>query len=174
MDVVEFLIERSNFNPKIAVTLDGKKTPLDLAVDGGHLQLYDVLGLGDKLFRAASMGDMNGARECISQCFGVNQRDQNGWTALHRAASGGWIQIVKVLIENGAQLDAVDDVGFTPLRCAVEAGHVEVALLLVGHGANARLKGIKGADLFSMKLDSCGNKAYNLLSFEADNLKIET
>lgn len=162
-DVAEFLIERSGFDPKIVVTRDGKKTPLDLAVDGGHSHLYEVLGSGDQLFRAASVGDMNGVKECILKGVGVNRRDLNGWTALHRAAFGGWMEIVKLLIDNGAQLDAMDDMGFTPLRCAVEAEHVEVALLLVSHGAKARLKGIRRADLFSMKQDSCGVNACNLL-----------
>lgn len=172
LDVVEFLIEHSNFDPKIAVTSDGKKTPLDLAVEAGHSHLYDVLGLSDKLFRCVRVGDVDGVSECILRGVGVNRKDQNGWTTLHWATFGGWIEIVRLLVENAAQLDVADDVGFTPLRCAVEGAHVEVALLLASYGAHTRLKGVKGADLFSMKLDSCAATTDGLLSFGGDNNQI--
>ncbi|XP_020266224.1 serine/threonine-protein phosphatase 6 regulatory ankyrin repeat subunit B-like [Asparagus officinalis] len=172
LDVVEFLIERSNFDPKIAVTFDGKKTPLDLAVEAGHSHLHDVLGLGDKLLRRVRVGDVDGVSECIFRGVGVNRKDQNGWAALHWAAFGGWVDIVRLLVENAAQLDVADDVGFTPLRCAVEGGRVEVALLLASYGAHTRLKGVKGADLFSMKLDSCAANAGGLLSFGGDSNQI--
>nr|XP_029124151.1 ankyrin repeat domain-containing protein 50-like [Elaeis guineensis] len=119
---------------------------------GGHTRLYDALGLGDALHRAARGGDVACVRSCLARGAAVDGRDQNGWTALHRAAFKGRIEVVRALIDGGAQLDAVDQEGYTPLRCAVEAGHAEVALCLVAHGARAGLKGFQGLDLLLSKL----------------------
>lgn len=63
---------------------------------------------------------------------------------LYRAAFKGRIESVKLLLNNGAQVDGVDDAGYTPLHCAVEMGHVQVALALIAHGAKANVKCLKG------------------------------
>ncbi|XP_026665798.2 protein VAPYRIN-LIKE-like [Phoenix dactylifera] len=147
LDVAMFLIGQSAYDARLVRTRDGRKTPFDLAIDGGHAGLYDALGLGDALHRAARGGDVASVRSCLARGAAVDGRDQNGWTALHRAAFKGRIEVVRALIDGGAQLDAVDHEGYTPLRCAVEAGHAEVALCLVAHGARAGLKGFKGLDL---------------------------
>ncbi|EHA8586506.1 ankyrin repeat domain-containing protein 50-like [Cocos nucifera] len=152
LDVAEFLIDRSAYDARLARTRDGRKTPFDLAIDGGHARLYDALGLGDALHRAARGGDVATVRSCLARGAAVDGRDQNGWTALHRAAFKGRIEVVRALIDGGAQLDAVDQEGYTPLRCAVETGHAEVALCLVAHGARAGLKGFQGLDLLLNKL----------------------
>jgi len=57
-------------------------------------------------------------------------------TPLHLAASKGHIEIVKILIENKADLKAQDLYKNTPLMCAVVAKHKEVERLLRQQGAN--------------------------------------
>lgn len=147
LDVAEFLIGRSAYDARLARTRDGRKTPFDLAVDRAHTELYDALGLGDALHRAARGGDVAGVRSCLARGAAVDGRDQNGWTPLHRAAFKGRIEVVRALIDGGAQLDAVDQEGYTPLRCAVEAGHADVERCLLEHGARAGLKGFQGLDI---------------------------
>lgn len=163
-DAVELLIGSSSYDPKLAVTSDGRKSPLDLAAEGGHSHLYDVLGLSDDLFRAAACGDLGMVQRCLLLGAGVDRRDQNGWTPLHRAAFKGRTRVVEFLIDNGAKVDAVDDVGFTPLRCAARAGRTETVMVLIDRGSRHGLKGIKGADdLFSMKLDNCGGADHSIV-----------
>ena len=53
-----------------------------------------------------------------------------GWTALHYAASFGFVELAEAFINRGADLQARDDEGKTPLQVAGEAGHLEVAQLL--------------------------------------------
>ncbi|XP_049824316.1 ankyrin repeat domain-containing protein 50 isoform X2 [Aethina tumida] len=61
-------------------------------------------------------------------------QDIHGQAALHVAARLGQAQVVKVLLEAGANADQADVDGWTPLRAAAWGGHTEVVELLVKHG----------------------------------------
>ncbi len=41
----------------------------------------------------------------------INERDSNGWTALHFASQNGDVEIGKLLIDNGADIDSKDNYG---------------------------------------------------------------
>ncbi|XP_050314264.1 ankyrin repeat domain-containing protein 50 [Anthonomus grandis grandis] len=61
-------------------------------------------------------------------------QDLHGQAALHVAARLGQSQVVKVLLESGANANQADIDGWTPLRAAAWGGHTEVVELLVKHG----------------------------------------
>lgn len=65
------------------------------------------------------------------------------WTALAYAARNGDVDMVRYLIERGANVDAHDAAraGETALYEAVSCGHFEVARLLVEHGADPNIPG---------------------------------
>ena len=65
------------------------------------------------------------------------QRSQRR-TALHHAASGGWIKVVDLLIERGAHLEAHDANSWSPLHCAAYGGHCGVCEMLLKAGASVR------------------------------------
>ena len=65
-------------------------------------------------------------RDCIS--FG-------GYTALMAASEMGYIDIVKLLIKEGADVNVQDDDGITALRRAYKFGHTEIIELLMAAGA---------------------------------------
>lgn len=67
---------------------------------------------------------------------GVNARDGAGWTPLHLAAQAGRADVVRVLLERGADVDARDDRGGTPLHRALWHGQGDVAAVLIGGGAD--------------------------------------
>ncbi len=59
-----------------------------------------------------------------------------GWTCLMTAASDGHLDICRLLIDKGAQMEAKDFFGLTPLHWAAWEGHIEIARLLCDRGAD--------------------------------------
>ena len=74
----------------------------------------------------------------------VNVRDYKGKTALHRAATAGFLGSMEVLLAHGADIEAADDKGETPLFDAVRAGRVEAVALLLERGAEPTVENAKG------------------------------
>lgn len=120
------------------------KTAYDVAAENGNSKLFDALRLGDNLCAAARKGEVRTIHRLLETGANINGRDQNGWTALHRASFKGKIDAVRTLIENGIDVSARDEDGFTALHCAVESGHVEVIELLMKKGAEIEARTNKG------------------------------
>ncbi|XP_020208274.1 ankyrin-1 [Cajanus cajan] len=120
------------------------KTAYEVAVENGHARLFDVLRLGDKLCVAARKGEVRSIQKLLDKGAGMNGRDQNGWTALHRASFKGRVEAVRALVERGVDVDAKDEEGYTALHCAAESGHVDVTEFLVKKGARVEARTRKG------------------------------
>lgn len=58
-----------------------------------------------------------------------------GNTPLMYGCAGGHEEVVKVLLEAGANVEDHNENGHTPLMEAASAGHVSVAKILLDHGA---------------------------------------
>lgn len=57
--------------------------------------------------KAAQEGSVEALHEEIKKKKAVvNAKDENGWTPLHEGARGGHLEVVKLLVENGADLSA--------------------------------------------------------------------
>ena len=57
---------------------------------------------------AASVGDLERVKECISKGVALNAKGTNGWTALHRAAFNCHEDVVDLLIQFRANVDETD------------------------------------------------------------------
>ena len=66
----------------------------------------------------------------------MNCKNIKGQTPLHLASSHGHEEVVKILINNDAQVDLKDLRGFTALYIASYNGHAAVVHLLITHGAD--------------------------------------
>jgi hypothetical protein len=75
----------------------------------------------------------------------VNYRGAEGWTALLFAAVRGHDEIVRLLIEAGADVDAQNLDGATPLMAAAVSGERGIVEMLVAAGADLRLRNAAGA-----------------------------
>ncbi|MGH7830798.1 MAG: ankyrin repeat domain-containing protein [Candidatus Binatia bacterium] len=74
----------------------------------------------------------------------VDERDKEGRTPLHAAATRGNAKVAAVLLQRGADVGARAADNSTPLHYAAAGGHVSVAELLLGAGADPNLKDKSG------------------------------
>ncbi|KAK2769571.1 hypothetical protein FQN53_006001 [Emmonsiellopsis sp. PD_33] len=65
-----------------------------------------------------------------------------GWTALHYAAMRGWLDVVDILLRNGAYVNALDDLGRTPLKISIDQGASTVAATLRAQGGKMDVRDV--------------------------------
>jgi hypothetical protein len=70
------------------------------------------------------------AEQLIKSGTDVNQQDEQGWTPLNFAAGKGNLSMVKLLVENGADIFKVGRDRRTPYMIALAAGRVSVVQYL--------------------------------------------
>uniref|UniRef100_A0A6P7F814 Serine/threonine-protein phosphatase 6 regulatory ankyrin repeat subunit A isoform X2 n=1 Tax=Diabrotica virgifera virgifera TaxID=50390 RepID=A0A6P7F814_DIAVI len=108
-----------------AATHENGYNPMHLACYGGHGTVVGLL-----LSRSAEL---------------LQSHDKHGKTGLHIAAQHGHLQMVEVLLGQGAEINSQDKNGWTPLHYAARAGHVDVVKLLVESGASPKAETSLGA-----------------------------
>jgi ankyrin repeat protein len=106
---------------------------ISLAVSGPArgLRQIDLLG-------AAARGDASAVRAALAAATPPDLRDKDGRTPLHWAAEGGHTEVIRVLLDAGAEVDAQEldrYFGRTPLHLAAQGGHTDAIQLLLNAGA---------------------------------------
>ncbi|XP_039292583.1 kinase D-interacting substrate of 220 kDa B [Nilaparvata lugens] len=74
----------------------------------------------------------------------VDDRDENGITALQFAALKGKLAICRELLNHGADVNLEDNDNWTALLCAAKEGHTEICEELLNHGANIEQRDMGG------------------------------
>ncbi|CAG0898163.1 unnamed protein product [Darwinula stevensoni] len=138
-DIVKLLVEHgANVNS----TTRTNSTPLRAACFDGHLRI--VMYLVDHkadveianrhghtcLMIACFKGHYEIAAYLISLKADVNRKSGKGNTALHDCAESGSLDILRLLLNNGAKMD-VDAYGMTPLLAASVTGHAHIVEYLI-------------------------------------------
>jgi ankyrin repeat protein len=93
------------------------------------------------LMFAAMAGMVDVCKRLIALDADVNK---TGWTPLHYAASGGHVEVIKLLLKHSAYIDAESPSKTTPLMMAAMYGNPQSVELLLEEGADASLKNDKG------------------------------
>lgn len=116
----------------LAIKNQGDK-PLNIYYNG-KLVTTPPLVLASKIGAADTVA-------AIAKPENINSSDPSeGWTALHWAASTGRLDIVKILLTHGPNLERPDIIGNTPLLVAILSGHAEVAGALLEAGAKVDVR----------------------------------
>ena len=109
------------------------------AAQGGHVEVVKLLVANGANISAMDYGgstpfleaSRRGRVDVVQYLLGVdgvdkNATDKQGWNAVHCAANGGHLDVIKVLLESGIQKDTKDVDGQTPSDWAKTSGHTEV------------------------------------------------
>ena len=95
------------------------------------------------LRQSAAQGDVEALRRLLAEGVAVDARDAGGFTALHYAMASfphqkdkDHLAIVRLLVENGADVHAATANGQTPLFEAAAEGLFDVVVYLHEHGAD--------------------------------------
>lgn len=155
-----------------------------------HLLLIALLGwmplaalageLEELLWKAARQGDAATVQALLAKGVDVNTKFRYGATALSYACDRGHVEVVKVLLEHGADVNVKDTFyNATPLSWAAFKGHIEVIRLLLSKGAEGRDDAVVDAarqgklELARVVLDAGGLKPETLPSALAAALRFD-
>ncbi|MFC2145871.1 ankyrin repeat domain-containing protein, partial [Acidobacteriota bacterium] len=96
---------------------------------------------GAEIHQAVARGQLEAVKTLVEKEPGcIHLKDKQGSTPLYYAAGGSSREIVKLLIQKGANVNAANFEKVTPMHVAAYAGRVPIAQLLIEAGAdiNAR------------------------------------
>lgn len=94
---------------------------------------------------AAYNGDIKAMQEMMDAKINPNARDSFGGTAMHASMFQKNLEVVKMLIAYGCDVNAVGiKNGYTPLHDGVWASNLEAIKLLIKAGANPKIKSKDG------------------------------
>ena len=107
-----------------------------------------------RLYTASLVGDVEGAQSALETSGVESSLDRKGSSALHLAAVEGHLNLVKFLVEQGAEVEVTNNDGFTPLHAAAAKGYMEIVKFLVEQGAGIEVTSNDGSTPLHMAAEN--------------------
>lgn len=108
------------------------------ALEGGEEE--EGVEAATPIIGAASAGDAETLKKLVAEKdAGIDDRDEEGRTALHFAAGYDEVECMKILLDAGADINAQDQNGNTVLHYSAGYGAVEATKILLEKGADESL-----------------------------------
>lgn len=102
-------------------------------------------GPDGQLWQAAYDGDLEGVKSAVTQGASINAKGKGGFSALLAASRNGHFEVVKYLVEHGAEVDGRDNFrDKTALLAAAFDGHYDIVKYLHEHGASINVQAVNG------------------------------
>ncbi|ETR68205.1 MAG: hypothetical protein OMM_10763, partial [Candidatus Magnetoglobus multicellularis str. Araruama] len=100
----------------------------------------------EKLIIASGKGNIEEVTKLLKEGVNIAAHDSEWNTPLMKASENGHLEIVKLLIENGADISIQQSIApeYTALIVASIKGHLEIVKYLVEHGAHISTSDIEG------------------------------
>ena len=122
----------------------------------------------DDLHKAAERGDIAAVKAFLEEGHDLNAFDDLSFTPLHYAAREQHLQIIRLLLQAGANVNARDEarIGNTPLGDIAGNCPLAVARLLLAAGADPTIRGwmqLNALDRAKARKTDEGRKVYELL-----------
>ncbi|XP_049514516.1 uncharacterized protein LOC119433031 isoform X3 [Dermacentor silvarum] len=124
---IHYAVSHGNFDA-VSILLDSKVCDVSKQNKAGYtcimlVSLAEIKNDTHRLVvqRLFQLGDVNA------------KAMQNGQTALMLAASHGRLEMIKLLLDAGAEPNVQDNDGSTALMCAAEHGYIEIVRVLLAH-----------------------------------------
>jgi ankyrin repeat protein len=89
----------------------------------------------EKAFRAILIGNENGLKDILKD-INIETKDKYNRTLLHYSVIENKINLVRVLLENGADSNVSDKKQWKPLHFAAQNNNIEIAQILIQYGAD--------------------------------------
>lgn len=97
-------------------------------------------GDASEILAAAGNGDLAKVRLLLDRNPSLAfSKNKGGFTALHYAASYGYLEIAELLLSKNADVNAKNSEGITPLHYAASYDHKDVVQLLLSNKANVNM-----------------------------------
>ena len=123
--------ERGDSNLEIIDLLLRHGAQVDLQISGGNSAL--IVAAQNRQIKVA-------AKLVREYRVNIHLKNNSGWTALMMASQVGCTEIVKLLLDQGAEVDNQDNNEWTALIIASYYGNYEIVKLLLKFGANVNIK----------------------------------
>ena len=112
---------------------------------GLKVNMVDNSGRTPLMFACCDCSRFDNIKTLIKQGADIHQIDNDGWTALHDAATHAKSEIIEYLLSLGLKVNMVDNSGHTPLMCACcDGDRLDNIKTLIKQGADIHQIDVNG------------------------------